>query len=227
MAAAFYNYRRFGSILETGYGAEAGRFTSSFLDGFLGLLVSPGRGFVFYCSLFLLSALGASELRRRSPAMVVATFGSFLLLLLGHSTWHMWEGGWCFGPRFLFPALPLLMVPTALGLARLVRTRLGRALLAPLVLWSLLLSHLSATVNYLDYHFFLYFTFDEIQEMVRWSFEWAPMAAWWTFPEKHFLIIPRFLVGWGGPLLQVLAGALVAFAAYAFFRLARMWREGA
>ncbi len=43
-AIAAYNWSRFGSVFETGYGKEAGNFTAAFAVGFAGLLASPAKG---------------------------------------------------------------------------------------------------------------------------------------------------------------------------------------
>ncbi|MEC8023139.1 MAG: hypothetical protein VX223_04345, partial [Myxococcota bacterium] len=43
-----YNTARFGSVFETGYGAEAAAFSGDPLHGLAGLIASPGRGILWY-----------------------------------------------------------------------------------------------------------------------------------------------------------------------------------
>ncbi|HYI15114.1 MAG TPA: hypothetical protein VEX37_06965, partial [Thermomicrobiales bacterium] len=43
-----YNWVRFENVLETGYGDEASEFTEPFLTGLTGLLISPGKGLLWY-----------------------------------------------------------------------------------------------------------------------------------------------------------------------------------
>ena len=105
-----YNQARYGSALTFGYMGE--RFTTPFLRGIYGLLASPGRGLIFYSvpSVVALVILSRRLLSLRRPfpwgdAVVFAVF-SFYLLLYAH--WGSFEGGWCWGPRFLLPFVPLL-----------------------------------------------------------------------------------------------------------------------
>jgi hypothetical protein len=48
LVMAFYNQVRFGNPFETGYGEEAGAFTTPLLLGLYGLLLSPGKGLFEY-----------------------------------------------------------------------------------------------------------------------------------------------------------------------------------
>ncbi len=108
-----YNQVRFGNPLESGYGEQArGAFWKyPFLAGFLGLLLSPGKGFF----LFNPPVLGLAGLFRspsRPPRAETFFFlGIFLLLLFPISFAAGWHGSWCWGPRYLLPALgPLVLL---------------------------------------------------------------------------------------------------------------------
>lgn len=114
-----YNYLRFGSALETGYGLMATRWGvkyfegTSFLTGLSGLLVSPWKGFFFYSPVAILFffSIKAFFKRHRIPAI------SFLMLItfyiLFYSKYLYWHGcnGW--GPRFIFVITPFLILPIA------------------------------------------------------------------------------------------------------------------
>jgi len=117
VAIAAYNVVRFGDPLETGYGRDAVRFTTPLLDGLGGLLVSPGRGVLWYAPPLLLAIPGWWLVARRRPA-AAALLATVCLAVLGVSaTFYMWWGGGSWGPRFLIPILPLALVPAAeLGL---------------------------------------------------------------------------------------------------------------
>jgi hypothetical protein len=118
---AWYNVARFGSPLQSGYGRGAlgeavdvvfQRSLGYLLEGLWDLLASPGKGLVFYAPLVLLVPGGAWSLwtaRRRGPVA--------LLLALCAASWvaHAnllirWLGGWAWGPRFLVPVVPLLVL---------------------------------------------------------------------------------------------------------------------
>ncbi len=107
---ALYNEARYGSVTAFGYTGET--FSTPLLRGLYGLLLSPGRGLVYYS---LPSAIALAFLtydfvrapRSSAPAdrAVLGVFTSYLVL---YSFWGSFEGGWCWGPRFLLPFLPLL-----------------------------------------------------------------------------------------------------------------------
>jgi hypothetical protein len=95
--------------------------------GVAGLLVSPGRGLIWYCPPVVLAVLGlwkAAQGRRLEALSIVALFAAFLGL---HSFWTAWSGGWSWGPRFLLPVLPGLLASTGLLEGRLKRSLVALA----------------------------------------------------------------------------------------------------
>ena len=121
--SGWFNYLRFGNPLTSGYLAEES-FSGDWLAGVAGLLISPGRGLFLYAPVLLLALFGWRELHRRHSdvSWVAAALVAAHVLIYGK--WFMWHGGYCWGPRFLAPALPFL----ALGLAPLWdRGRVWRA----------------------------------------------------------------------------------------------------
>ncbi len=112
----WYNDLRFGSPFRLGYKGTAG-FSYPFVRGLKGLLISPGRGLLWYVPLVLVAAAGARKAWRRDPVLT-ATAGAILLARpLLFASWSQWEGGVCWGPRFLVPAMPAL----AVGVVEVVR----------------------------------------------------------------------------------------------------------
>jgi hypothetical protein len=107
-----YNYLRFGAPLDAGY-LPIEQFSGKLQEGLLGLLLSPGRGLLFYVPVLLLLVPALPVLWRAHRAEA-----AFILLLAASQTllyarWHVWFGGWCWGPRFLAPLMPFLAL--ALG----------------------------------------------------------------------------------------------------------------
>jgi hypothetical protein len=101
------NWLRYGSPWNSGYLAEES-FSGNWLEGVLGLLVSPGRGLFLYAPVLALALPGWRLLLRQEPA-VALVFGALVSLhLLLYGKWFMWHGGYCWGPRFLLPTVPLL-----------------------------------------------------------------------------------------------------------------------
>jgi len=101
-----YNDLRFGHPLM--FGQPWSFRLQAIPEGFLGLLLSPGRGLIWYCPTMLLSVaafLKAKKSNLLDALLPVTMFAGFLLL---HSFWAFWSGGWSWGPRFLLPAIPAL-----------------------------------------------------------------------------------------------------------------------
>jgi len=107
----WYNYARFGVPLGTGYHFEAGEgFTANWLQGLWGLLFSPYRGFFWYTPLALASVIAWPGFirRHRAEGWLLATLALILIGLFGK--WWMWWGGFAWGPRFLVPLAPLVVL---------------------------------------------------------------------------------------------------------------------
>jgi len=103
----WYNAYRFGHPLRHGYEGEG--FTASLLEGVAGLLFSPGRG-LLYAPAVLLALPGARLLWRRDRALILTAGTLFAGYLLMYGRWWAWDGGWAWGPRFLVPTLPFLLL---------------------------------------------------------------------------------------------------------------------
>jgi len=82
----------------------------------------PGRGVIFYAPIVLAALVAARRLP--APARVLCLLSPVVLVAVT-ARWFVWHGGSCWGPRFLIPALPLLVAPAVLA-----PKRLSRALLA-------------------------------------------------------------------------------------------------
>jgi len=123
-----YNHVRFGSVLESGYGDEASEFTEPFLTGLTGLLVSPGKGVLWYSPPLLLALAGSWLFARRRPDLALVITGMLAATLALYTRYYIWDGGGVWGSRFLLPLLPLLLLPAAEVIERLWHVRPGRRL---------------------------------------------------------------------------------------------------
>ncbi|HEX8434810.1 hypothetical protein [Archangium sp.] len=104
-----FNAWRFGSPFTSGKSANLPSdhpFLGNPLAGFLGLLVSPGKGILWYSPPVLLAVAGLRHLWRRHASLVLAMLGVTTALVLLISPLAFYGGEWCWGPRYLLPLVP-------------------------------------------------------------------------------------------------------------------------
>ena len=183
---------RFDSIWASGYGEER-----AWRPPLLGLAVccSPGRGL---CRIFRAA-------RRRRDAVIVAEKRAHDALRVrpGHAAavycrWHGWDGGWCWGPRFLVPTiapLMLLCAPFFDGLWSGTAGTWRRAAVYVLLAASALISFTGTLVAYTDFDQALRHAGTTLPylEVVRWSWRTYPPVAYWPFVPKEFYLLVRAL----------------------------------
>ncbi len=123
-----YNQARFGTALETGYGAQAtlAAYSTPLLTGFYGLLISSGKGVMWFAPALWLAIPGGIALARRGAAhartgLAIAIACAATLAL--YAKFEHWAGDGSFGPRYLVPLLPLAFIPIAFFLHEAGRWR--------------------------------------------------------------------------------------------------------
>src|SRR6185436_5776493 len=110
------NYVVRGGFLTTGYSGDEGfrtvlpfsgrsGFSYPFALGVLSMLLSFGKGILFFAPGLLLVA----QARRLADRKVAALIDAWMLFLVGlvlvYARWWAWYGGWFWGPRFLLIAV--------------------------------------------------------------------------------------------------------------------------
>lgn len=107
-----YNYVRFEKFLGTGQSTDRIQLLGM-PERLLGLLFSPGAGggLFWYCPPTILAIYGFRKAFRAKPLEALLLLAVFLGYWVLHSFWVF--RGWNWGPRFLVPALPVLLVLVA------------------------------------------------------------------------------------------------------------------
>jgi hypothetical protein len=112
-----------GSLFDFGYpsAAEGGKALNTFetplSTGLIGFLVSPGKSIFLFCPPVLLAFMGLPRLWRRDRGLAFVAGAAPVVYLLFFATYTQWEGGYCYGPRYLVPALALLCLGVGPALA--------------------------------------------------------------------------------------------------------------
>ena len=115
--AGILNYLRFGSFSEFGYGSQYGNLSlNTGWMGLPGLLLSPGKGLLFYFPPIVLLPLAIIFAYRQNFGL------SFITIYVLGVAWlyfgtidindqsRFWSGAIAWGPRYLIPTLPLVVI---------------------------------------------------------------------------------------------------------------------
>jgi hypothetical protein len=120
---ALFQWTLYGSPLESAYGSNERAlqtlFTKNLWAGLYGLLLSPGKGLVWYALPLLLWPLAFVQFWRRSWLAALAC-GLIVAAQVGfYARVSFWHGDGAWGPRYLNIVLPFVLLPLAAYLAGL------------------------------------------------------------------------------------------------------------
>ncbi len=80
--------------------------------GLYGLTLNPSKGIVFFSPIVIVAVVGLPRLWQRSRTAALVCIGTFASVVYAYSNYSVWHGGWCWGPRFLVPLMPLISLLT-------------------------------------------------------------------------------------------------------------------
>ena len=106
----FYNVMRFGSPFESGYFQEARAFTTPLFVGLYGLTLSTGKGVAIYAPIVFAGGFGWFHLRRVSSSVAWIALLIVASQFVFYAQFYEWYGGGSWGPRFVEPVLPFLLL---------------------------------------------------------------------------------------------------------------------
>lgn len=105
----WWSYVRFGSLFASGHHESV--FGYAPWLGAAGLLISPGKGLLWYCPTIFLLAIAGPRFARRSPAMAAGIAALFLGFVGLYANVTYWHGDPAWGPRYMYPVVPFLTLP--------------------------------------------------------------------------------------------------------------------
>jgi hypothetical protein len=108
-----YDVLRFGRPLGGSYAADPLGFSTPLLKGIFGLLLSPGVGLFVYTPVLLMSIVAFPWFWKQWKVEGALLLLLFAVRLAFFARYWSWDGGATWGPRFLVPLIPLLLVPLA------------------------------------------------------------------------------------------------------------------
>lgn len=235
-----YNWMRFGTLIS--FPLEPfEQFTTPLLTGVAGLLLSPGKGLLWYLPLALLSIGGALwVLLKPQPAGiqrsdVLLALGTIVATVALYAAWYDWPGGRAWGPRmiaWLTPAFVILALP-------LLATALDRTrpLALRAVVWGVLTVSGLAQVPGVLVNFEQQEALDMAAgvsfETLLWQANRSPLLTYWraiVLPTSEPTIEPLLLQGeiWrAAPFGLLLFAALIAVTIWLLYRHLRHRNLGA
>ena len=110
LVTAMLSQYRFGAWFSTGY-TERETFTNPLLSGLGDLLFSADESIFVFSPLLILAAIGLPLSWRRARSQTLLLVGLIIVHLLLFAGWYDWRGGLAWGPRFLVPLTPCLLLP--------------------------------------------------------------------------------------------------------------------
>ncbi|HEY8596953.1 MAG TPA: phospholipid carrier-dependent glycosyltransferase [Thermomicrobiales bacterium] len=123
-----YNWVRFASPFETGYGGrEVGAVQQgNWREALPGLLISPGKGLFIFSPIVILGLLSFWRFARHAPRLAVLVGTLVVEHVAFYARVPQWDAGTSWGPRYLDFIVPLLVLPLAAGLAWLAAPERAR-----------------------------------------------------------------------------------------------------
>ena len=201
---ALYNAARFGTPWETGYGAQASAaaFSTPLFVGVYGLLLSSGKGVLWFAPAIALAPLGfAHMLRRRQHSAgprhgetvqhaALAVLAVWALALVQFGRFQHWAGDGSWGPRYLVPLLPLAFL--AVGFALEGASRWRRRLAQSLALLGLVVTLGGVSIHYGaqmreagDYPYTLPLEHPHFMESSHFDPRFTPIVSHWQMAARN------------------------------------------
>ena len=118
-----YNLHFFGGFFSSGYGDAASIkdiiFAIPINEGLYDLLLSPGKGLLWFAPPVLLLPFAVALFWRRDAALLIACIAVLLVHVLFYAMNRFWHADGSWGPRYLMPTLPFALLPLAALIERL------------------------------------------------------------------------------------------------------------
>jgi len=115
------NYIQFGTLLEYSFKTESGYGlgpTSPLHVGIFGLLFSPSAGLFIFSPILFTIFVSFFDFYKKDKCSFFIFSAYFVTILVFFGSLETWHGFVSWGPRYLLPAIPFLMIPLAASIER-------------------------------------------------------------------------------------------------------------
>jgi hypothetical protein len=181
---AAHNKLKTGDWLSSGYFYKEGTFSGDLLPALYGFTLSTGKSALLYSPPLLLGILGLRTAWRERRAETLTLLSMIVVMTLVNAKFRFWHGDYAWGPRYLTPIQPLVLLLALPWLARLFEK--GRATLRRFFLGALLGAglyvQLIGAVFYWDHY---------IRALIA-EKDQTGAAGWFTENLSHGHYIPEF-----------------------------------
>jgi hypothetical protein len=160
---------KFGSFLALHPSGACPGLTGSIAEGLYGNLFSVGRSIFLYSPPVVLGVLYFRKFLAAHRAEAITFLSIAGIYLVVYSSYSCWDGGLAWGPRFLVPILPFLVIPGAYAL----RGRIEGALLVLVALVGSGVQVLGIAVNYS----YVYWDWVNLKLVPGDAFLWVPAVS--------------------------------------------------
>jgi hypothetical protein len=146
----WHNEIRFGSLWKFGYQGGRGQlgFCTPLYIGLWGVFASPGKSFFLYTPVAILGLVSAWKFFQKRKLEALLFLSITVTLTLPHASWCLWAGDWAWGPRFLLPITPYLILPAGLFFETWAnRPRMRRIFVIMLIIVSVGIQIIGVTVH--------------------------------------------------------------------------------
>jgi hypothetical protein len=181
---AVFDVLRWGSPFRTGPYPDQSFGYPPWL-GIPNLLISPGKGLVWYVPALLLVPVVARPFWRRCPLPTIL-FGIICgVYLLFYANVNYWHGDPAWGPRYLYSILPYLILPLGeLWRRWLAYWRPARGLVVGVLAASFLVQFSAVSVSYWRHWRYIYaYHYDQVE-----NHAWGQNLNYWWHPEQSPIV---------------------------------------
>jgi hypothetical protein len=152
-------------------------FNTPISEGLYGLLLSPGKGLFIFSPVIILGIIGLFFFKPRSWTLLILSLS--LMFIISHSTYSVWSSGGGWGPRFLLPIIPLLILPMGITFRLFKNNSFGKMFLIVIIALSILIQILSVSANWARHLQSIYVNSNTPKEYImRMQFSWTDAPIW-------------------------------------------------